>query len=57
MFGGDRWIVYVIIGIAVFFAIREVLTWYWKANRMVQLLEQIEENTRKPNPDDTAANK
>jgi hypothetical protein len=33
-------------GIIVFLILREVLTWYWKMNRVVTLLEQIEENTR-----------
>lgn len=47
MFGSDRWFVYPIIALAVFFVIREVLTWYWKLNKIVNLLEKIEENTRK----------
>lgn len=31
-----------------FLLIREIVTWYWKINRIVNLLEKIEENTRKP---------
>jgi hypothetical protein len=26
--------------------IREVVTWYWKINKIVDLLEKIEKNTR-----------
>lgn len=26
--------------------VRETLTWYWKINKVVELLEKIEENTR-----------
>jgi hypothetical protein len=37
-----------IIGILIFLVFREVVTWYWKINKIVSLLEQIEENTRKP---------
>jgi hypothetical protein len=29
-----------------FFLVREVLVWYWKINKIVSLLEKIEENTR-----------
>jgi hypothetical protein len=32
-----------------FLLIREFVTWYWKLNRIVNLLEKIEENTRKEN--------
>jgi hypothetical protein len=32
--------------IVVFLVFREVLTWYWKINKMVDLLEKIEKNTR-----------
>lgn len=31
--------------ISIFLIIREFLTWYWKINRMVDLLEKIERNT------------
>ncbi|MDB5204855.1 MAG: hypothetical protein JWP09_883 [Candidatus Taylorbacteria bacterium] len=30
-----------------FLALREIFTWYWKINRIIELLEKIEENTRK----------
>lgn len=30
----------------IFFLFREIFTWYFKLNRIVELLEQIEENTR-----------
>jgi len=30
----------------IFLILREVLTWYWKINKIIVLLEQIEENTR-----------
>jgi small-conductance mechanosensitive channel len=30
-----------------FVLIRELITWYWKINRAIELLEKIEENTRK----------
>ena len=38
----------IVIGVAIliFVIFREVVTWYWKINKMVSLLEQIEENTR-----------
>lgn len=26
---------------------REIITWYWKINKIVDLLEKIEKNTRK----------
>jgi hypothetical protein len=29
-----------------FLAIRAAALWYWKVNRVVELLEKIEENTR-----------
>jgi hypothetical protein len=46
-----NWVdLFIILGIFVFFflLIREVLTWYWKLNKIARLLEKIEENTRKP---------
>jgi hypothetical protein len=33
--------------VVIFFALREVMTWYWKLNKISNLLEKIEENTRK----------
>ncbi|MBP7741105.1 MAG: hypothetical protein KA104_00240 [Candidatus Pacebacteria bacterium] len=35
-----------LVGIILFFLLREVFTWYWKINRIVVLLEKIEQNTR-----------
>ena len=37
----------VILVIAAFFVLREVMTWYWKLNRIVSLLEEIKENTKR----------
>jgi len=41
--------IFITLGIflLLFFVFREIFTWYWKVNKMVSLLEQIEENTRK----------
>ena len=36
----------IFIVIIVFFLIREILLWYWKVNKIVGLLEKIEQNTR-----------
>lgn len=41
------------IAVLVFFVLREVFTWYWKINRIVNLLEQIEGNTRPSKANDT----
>ena len=38
---------YLIGGIIFFFLIREILTWYWKVNKAIRILERIERNTRK----------
>ncbi len=35
-----------IVGFA-FFIFREIILWYWKINRIEELLEKIEKNTRK----------
>lgn len=37
---------YLGLAIIVFLIFREVLTWYWKTNQIVDLLKQIEKNTR-----------
>lgn len=46
---GPNYIEYVILGILglilFFLLIRELITWYWKINKMVRLLEKIERNT------------
>jgi len=38
-------LVAIVGAIAFFLIIREILTWYWKINRVVNLLEKIEKNT------------
>ena len=38
-------LVAIVGAIAFFLIIREILTWYWKINRIVSLLEKIEKNT------------
>ena len=37
----------IFFGIFIFFILREVITWYWKINKAIDLLEKIEKNTRK----------
>jgi len=36
----------VLLGLLLLFILREVFAWYWKINKIVRLLERIEENTR-----------
>jgi len=36
----------VLLGLLLLFILREVLAWYWKINKIIRLLERIEENTR-----------
>jgi hypothetical protein len=43
--GGWIWLIFLVPFL--FFIFRELLTWYWKVNRAIELLEKIEENTRK----------
>lgn len=33
--------------VALFLLLRAVVLWYWRVDKMVRLLEQIEKNTRK----------
>lgn len=40
-------LMYFMAGIIFFFLIREILTWYWKVNKAIRILERIERNTRK----------
>lgn len=40
----------ILIALIIFLIIREFLTWYWKINRIVELLERIEENTKAAKP-------
>ncbi len=42
-FNGVGFLIFVIF---IFFVLRELFTWYWKLNKIVRLLEDIEENTR-----------
>ncbi len=45
LFGGPLGIFFILL--MLFVLVREVLTWYWKLNKIVDLLEKIELNTRK----------
>jgi len=49
---------YIALAVVVFLILREVLTWYWKQNKIVKLLEQIEKNTRvtEIEPDESVQN-
>lgn len=50
MNGGQQlWVAFFFV--LLFLIIREILTWYWKLNRIVTLLEKIEKNTRPTNTD------
>lgn len=48
MFGkvGPKFYLFLILTIIFFTLVREILTWYWKQNKIVELLEEIAENTR-----------
>lgn len=37
----------IIFFIVIFLMFREVMTWYWKINKIVELLERIDRNIRK----------
>ena len=37
----------IFFAIVIWIGLREVMTWYWKINRIVDLLEKIEKNTRR----------
>lgn len=45
----SNFVIFIPIAIVIFVALREVLTWYWKLNKISNLLEKIEENTRPKN--------
>lgn len=49
-----NFIFYIIGGFIVFMVLREFVTWYWKLNRVTELLEKIEENTRPKTTNTTA---
>jgi hypothetical protein len=40
-------IVWVVVGVVIFLVLREFFAWYWKINKIVKLLEDINENTAK----------
>jgi hypothetical protein len=40
-------IFWLLISFLFFLLIREIVTWYWKINKIAALLEKIEQNTRK----------
>lgn len=46
----SKFVMYIPFAILIFFALREILTWYWKLNKISNLLEKIEENTRSKTP-------
>lgn len=35
-----------VIAVVIFLVLREIFCWYWKINRMVELLESIDANLR-----------
>ena len=48
-------IIAIIVMITLFLIGREIVTWYWKINKIIRLLDRIERNTRKEGvtyPDD-----
>lgn len=36
----------IIIAVVIFLVLREIFCWYWKINRLVELLESIDANLR-----------
>lgn len=44
-------IMFLLIAVVVFVICREVVCWYFKINELLQVLDKIEENTRKPKND------
>ncbi|MEI6304912.1 MAG: hypothetical protein WCP09_02760 [Candidatus Taylorbacteria bacterium] len=54
-FSGASILLYLFFAFIFFMIIRELVTWYWKINRITDLLEQIEKNTKpKDNTTDVA---
>ncbi|OHB14686.1 MAG: hypothetical protein A2431_00560 [Candidatus Zambryskibacteria bacterium RIFOXYC1_FULL_39_10] len=39
--------IFLLVAIIFFIIVREILTWYWKINKAIRILERIERNTRK----------
>ena len=48
-----NFIIFISILFLIFLAIRQVTLWYFKINQIIILLEQIEENTRNNQHQDT----
>ena len=38
----------ILVGLGLFLILRYFWLWYWKIDKVVDLLERIDENTRKP---------
>jgi hypothetical protein len=55
-FSPQNIVIWVCLLILIFLALRELATWYWKINKIVNLLEKIERNTDK-NPTDMSRDK
>lgn len=50
-------LLYLFWGLIFFMVIRELVTWYWKINKITDLLDKIEKNTRqKDEPTNIAKN-
>lgn len=43
---GTTELLLIVLPTVLFFLLRFVLLWYWRINKIVALLEQIEQNTR-----------
>ncbi len=48
-----NWVIIIFVIMIVFLGIREIVCWYFKFTHISDLLEKIEENTRKKNKNDT----
>ena len=38
----------ILLSIGIFFLLRGLFLWYWKIDKIVEVLERIDDNTRKP---------
>jgi hypothetical protein len=45
---GPESVGFLLLGALTALILREIFCWYWKINKVVSLLEDIEKNTRKP---------
>ena len=43
-------VIVVIVGLGLFLILRYFWLWYWKIDKIVELLENIENNTNQPSP-------